>query len=81
MSMTQGRGLSDSRHIEPFGMRIAELSKRLCCSTSTIHRLLASGALVAVKRGTSTLITLPSIRAYEASLPRATFGGEPPSAA
>jgi excisionase family DNA binding protein len=63
--------------IEPFGVPPREAGEILRGSRSTIYRLLASGKLQAVKRGTATLVLMTSIRAYQASLPAATF--RPPS--
>jgi hypothetical protein len=59
--------------IEPFGVPPREAGEIIRGSRSTIYRLLASGKLQAVKRGTATLVLMSSIRAYQASLPAATF--------
>jgi excisionase family DNA binding protein len=63
--------------IEPIGVSPREAGEILRGSRSTVYRLLARGELQAVKRGTATLVLTTSIRAYQESLPRATFSSQP----
>ncbi len=58
---------------EPLGVKPGEAGRLIGESRNTVYRLLASGKLRAVKRGTSTLVLMDSIREYFASLPAATF--------
>ena len=60
--------------IEPIGVSPRETAYMIGGSLSTVYRLLGGGQLLAVKRGTAALVLIDSIRAYQASLPRATFG-------
>jgi len=57
----------------PLGVKPAEAGRMIGESRNTIYRLLAAGQLRAVKRGTSTLVVMDSIREYFASLPSAIF--------
>jgi CBS-domain-containing membrane protein len=45
----------------------------LHCSHNKLYNLLREGELQALKDGARTLITIQSIRRYQASRPRATF--------
>jgi excisionase family DNA binding protein len=72
MSMTD----EDCRRLkggEPFGVKPTEASRLIGESKNTVYRLLAAGKLRAVKRGTTTLVLMDSIREHVASLPAATF--------
>jgi hypothetical protein len=70
-----GRRTSSKRHsFEPVGVSPLYAGTMIGASRSTIYRLLGTGQLLAVKRGTATLVLLDSLRAYQASLPPATFG-------
>jgi hypothetical protein len=80
MDMFQKRNPAESFTVEPFGVKISEAARALGCSAATIHRLLVSSKLSAVKRGASTLVTLASLRSYEASLPPARFAPRPEAA-
>lgn len=84
MKMLQ-RNPDENFTIEPLGVKKSEVARVLGCSIATVNRLLVSGSLFAVKRGASTLVTLASLRSYEASLPPASFGAHriatPPSTA
>jgi excisionase family DNA binding protein len=78
------RRLLASNHYKgepPLGLSPRQTAYRLNTSLSTVYRLLASGKLCALKRGSSTLITFDSLGEYEASLPpfesRAAPGGAP----
>jgi excisionase family DNA binding protein len=53
----------------PLGFSPRKTADRLQSSKSTVYRLLRSGKLRGIKRGTSTLILSDSIDEYEASLP------------
>jgi hypothetical protein len=69
------RFMASNRYpIEPIGVSPLETAHMIRGSRSTVYRLLARGDLSALKRGASTLVTLASIRAYQARLPPATFG-------
>jgi excisionase family DNA binding protein len=58
---------------EPFGVKPLEAGRLIGESRNTVYRLLAAGKLRAVKRGTSTLVLMDSIREHVASLPAAVF--------
>jgi hypothetical protein len=45
----------------------------LCLGHNRLYELLRRGELVALKDGAKTLITIESIRRYQAARPRATF--------
>jgi excisionase family DNA binding protein len=60
--------------MQPVGVPPLKAAKRICGSRSTVYRLLRSGQLRAVKRGSSTLVLIDSIDEYMASLPPAAFG-------
>jgi hypothetical protein len=59
---------------ERLGVKPVEAGRLIDESRNTVYRLLAAGKLRAVKRGTSTIVLMDSIRDYWASLPPATFG-------
>jgi hypothetical protein len=61
------------RAVEPLAVRVDEVKQILGVSRSEAYRLLASGALRAVKQGHITLVLMDSIREHLASLPPATF--------
>jgi excisionase family DNA binding protein len=56
--------------LAPLGLRIAETAHFLRCSSTTIHRLLASGKLRGVKVGSNTIVTMASIQALRQAAPR-----------
>jgi excisionase family DNA binding protein len=58
---------------EPLGVKPLEAGRLIGESRNTVYRLLAAGKLRAVKRGTTTLVLMDSIREHFASLPAATF--------
>jgi excisionase family DNA binding protein len=62
--------------VAPLGVKPIEAGRILGESRNTVYRLLADGKLRAVKRGTTTLIIVSSIRQYFDSLPIATFGAD-----
>jgi len=65
--------------LEPYAVRIPTASHLLGDKAhSIIYELLGLGKLRAIKDGTKTLITLDSIREYQASLPPAKI--KPPAA-
>ena len=68
------RRLKGSGMDERLGVKPSEAARLIDESRSTIYRLLATGELLAVKRGTTTLVLTDSIHRYVASLPPATFG-------
>jgi hypothetical protein len=59
---------------ERLGVKPVEAGRLIGESRNTVYRLLAAGKLRAVKRGTSTIVLMASIRQHIASLPPATFG-------
>jgi excisionase family DNA binding protein len=59
--------------IEPIAAPIPDVSRVSGLSRSEIYRCLSNGRLEAIKSGSRTLILMDSVRAYLASLPRATF--------
>ena len=59
---------------ERLGVKPVEAARLIGESRNTVYRLLAAGKLQAVKRGTSTIVLMSSIRTHIASLPPATFG-------
>lgn len=60
----------------PLGVKPIEAGRLIGESRNTVYRLLAAGKLQAVKRGTSTLVLMDSIRTHMARLPPATFGAD-----
>ena len=66
---------------ERLGVKPVEAGRLIGESRNTVYRLLAAGKLHAVKRGTSTLVLMDSIREHMASLPPATFGADRAGAA
>jgi excisionase family DNA binding protein len=60
----------------PLGVKPREAGRLIGESRNTVYRLLAAGKLHAVKRGTSTLVLMDSIRKHMASLPAASFGAD-----
>ena len=58
---------------ERLGVKPVEAGRLIGESRNTVYRLLAAGRLRAVKRGTSTIVLMESIREHMASLPAATF--------
>ncbi len=58
---------------EPFKLTIKYASQAYGISRSELYRLLAAGLITAQKSGRSTLIDGDSLRAYVASLPKASF--------
>ena len=58
---------------QPLGVKPLEAARLIGESRNTVYRLLAAGRLRAVKRGTTTLVVMDSIREYFDSLPPATF--------
>jgi excisionase family DNA binding protein len=60
--------------LAPLGVKTVEAGRLIGESRDTVYRLLAAGKLRAVKRGTSTLVLMDSIREHMAGLPPATFG-------
>jgi hypothetical protein len=61
---------------ERLGVKPIEAGRLIGESRNTVYRLLAAGKLRAVKRGTSTIVLMASIRHHIASLPPATFGAD-----
>jgi excisionase family DNA binding protein len=55
--------------VERLAVKPLEAAQMLGESRSTIYRLIHAGQLDAVKRGSTTLVLVPSIRRYLASLP------------
>jgi excisionase family DNA binding protein len=60
----------NSAAVERLAVKPHEAAQMLGESRSTIYRLIHAGKLDAVKRGTSTLVLVGSIRSHLASLPR-----------
>ena len=50
----------------------------LCIGHNSLYAALRRGELVAVKDGTKTLITIESLKRYQAARPRAVFMAPPP---
>jgi hypothetical protein len=63
--------------IEPFLLSIPQTSQAIGRCNATIYELVGAGQLVAVKSDGRTLITMESIKAYVASLPRAQIAPRP----
>ena len=59
---------------ERLGVKPVEAGRLIGESRNTVYRLLAAGKLRAVKRGTSTIVLMASIRQHMASLPAAQYG-------
>jgi excisionase family DNA binding protein len=59
--------------VEPMAAPILDACRFSGLSRSEIYRCLGDGRLQAVKSGSRTLILMDTVRAYLASLPRATF--------
>jgi Helix-turn-helix domain len=70
------RRLKRSGSDERLGVKPVEAGRLIGESRNTVYRLLAAGKLHAVKRGTSTIVLMDSIRSHMASLPPATFGAD-----
>ena len=66
---------------ERLGVKPVEAGRLIGESRNTVYRLLAAGKLHAVKRGTSTIVLMDSIREHMAGLPPATFGRQQNTAA
>jgi hypothetical protein len=60
---------------ERLAVRLPEASFISGFSRSALYRMAARGQVVFLKAGSSTLVTLESLRAAVASLPRATIKG------
>ena len=63
------RLIDNSAAVERLAVKPLEAAMMLGESRSTIYRLIHAGKLDAVKRGVTTLVLVPSIRRYIASLP------------
>jgi excisionase family DNA binding protein len=64
------KGGSSGGMVERLAVRPQEAAVMLGESRSTIYRLIHTGALDAVKRGSTTLVLVASIKRHLASLPR-----------
>jgi excisionase family DNA binding protein len=62
------------RQVDRLAVKPSEAARLIDESRSTVYRLLAAGKLRAVKRGSSTLVLMSSLRDHLASLPPAQFG-------
>jgi hypothetical protein len=78
MGMTQEdrRSLKGNVAMEPLAVRPSEAARLIGSGRSVVYRLMASGELLAVKRGAATLVLMVSIREHLAGLPPATFGAD-----
>jgi excisionase family DNA binding protein len=72
MDEDRRRLTGNSAAVERLAVRPLEAAMMLGESRTTIYRLINAGQLDAVKRGSSTLVLVGSIRRYLASLPRFT---------
>jgi excisionase family DNA binding protein len=59
----------NSAAVERLAVKPLEAAMMLGESRSTIYRLINAGQLAAVKRGSTTLVLIDSIRSYLANLP------------
>jgi hypothetical protein len=59
--------------LEPLAVNIREAERLSGLSSRTLYRAMAAGRIRAVKRGTTTLILMESLRTYIGGLPPATF--------
>jgi len=55
--------------MDPLCVTVNEAGRLIGGSRNTVYRLMASGILRAVKRGTTTLVLMDSIHEHVASLP------------
>jgi hypothetical protein len=60
--------------IEPLGLRPKQAAKAENCSLTTLYQRIKKGEYVAVRDGSSTLVTTESIRRRRATLPPAKMG-------
>ena len=70
MTAEDRRRLKGNAAVERLAVKPLEAAIMLGESRSTIYRLIHAGELDAFKRGSSTLVTVESIRRYIANLPR-----------
>jgi hypothetical protein len=71
MTDIEWRVLRGSGEVEPIAVRLPEASRVSGLSRSELYRRAGRGEIVFLKCGTTTLVTMESLRATVASLPRA----------
>jgi excisionase family DNA binding protein len=71
------RNIKAGSLLEPAFMTIPHAARFLGHGESTIYKLIGLGKIEAAKAGTRTLLKVPSLRAYAASLPPASI--KPPT--
>ncbi len=70
--------MSEQRSADAISVSILEASRMIGVSRSAMYELLGQRKIVGLKLGRRTLISVPSLRAYIASLPAAEI--KPPAA-
>ena len=60
---------------EPFAVPLKETVRLTGSNRTWVYKLIGQGVLDARKQGRRTLVTMDSIRAYVAALPKARIGG------
>jgi hypothetical protein len=66
-----------SETIEPLALSPEDAAAFLSISRRALSDLVSDGSVLAKKRGTSTLVSVASLRAYYASLPKYVSGSIP----